>query len=278
MRSVVAAISAGVLLFLACTPQVPVRAKESPSKSVFSVAVMEHANEGPYRSQYRSIYSGTAFFIAPDGTALTNSHVVYPVRATRGQYRLLAIVGNEFYGATLICTSALPEDPQAKHPEGVLLSRDIAEIRLTLPQFPFEELGYGGITYARAHQGPLPSFPVLTLGTDPNVGDAVRVLGFGRNTSPLPYEWSAEGTVTTLRRTPDGTPVFGISFTREAEPGHSGSPVLDTEDRVVGIYTWHNMSDHTRGTAISRSALEPACPSPSGVPVPTGGEISPGRG
>jgi V8-like Glu-specific endopeptidase len=268
MRSVVAAIGAGLLLLLLCPPQVLVRAQESPSKSVFSVAVIEYANEGPYRSQYRSVYSGTAFFIASDGTALTNSHVVYPVRASQAQYRLLAIVGNEFYGATLICMSALPEDPQAKHPEGVMLSRDIAEIRVTLPQFPFDELGYGGIAYARAHHGPLPAFPVLTLGTDPNVGDTVRVLGFGRNTSPLPYEWSAEGTVITLRTTPDGTPVFGISFTREAEPGHSGSPVLDTEDRVVGIYTWHNMSDHTWGTAISRSALEPACPSPSGMQVP----------
>lgn len=268
MRSRVAVISVGVLVLFVCTRQMIVRAQASPSKSVLSVVVMERTNEGPYRSQYRSIYSGTAFFIAPDGTALTNSHVIYPLWATRGQYKLLAIVGKEFFGATLVCMSSLPEDPQAKHPEGVTLSRDVAEIRLTLPSFPFEELGYGGVTYARAHQGPLPSFPVLTLGTDPNVGDAVRVLGFGRNASPLPYEWSAEGTVITQRRTADGTPVFGISFTREAEPGHSGSPVLDTKDRVVGIYTWHNMSDQTRGTAISRSALEPACPSPSEAPVP----------
>lgn len=268
MSSFAAAISAGLLLLLASTPQVVVRAQESPSKSVFSVVVMEHANEGPYKSQYRAVSTGTAFFIAPHGTALTNSHVVYPVQAHPAQYRLLAIVGKEFYGATLICMSALPEDPRTKHPQGVMLSRDVAEIQVTPPQFPFDELEYGGIAYARAHQGPLPAFPVLALGTDPRVGDPVRVLGFGRNESPLPYEWSAEGSVSYLRGTPDGTPVFGISFAREAEPGHSGSPVLDSEDRVVGIYTWNSMSDRTRGTAISRSALEPACASPSGMQVP----------
>lgn len=140
------------------------------------------------------------------------------------------------------------------------LSRDVAEIKLVPPQFPFDQLSNGGVPYARAHRGPLPAFPALSRGADPSVGDGVRVLGFGRVASPLPYEWSAQGTVSRLGRAPDGTPVFGIDFTQEAEPGHSGSPVLNVLDQVVGLYTWHRLSDPAQGTAISASALTPACP------------------
>jgi S1-C subfamily serine protease len=250
----------GVLLVLAVAPRQPARAQQSPSRSVFQLVVMAHRVQGPYRSEYRSVSAGTAFFISPDGTALTNSHVVYPVRGDRVTYSLLAILDREFYGAALVCASALPRDPARPDPQGVALSRDVAEVRLVPPQFPFDQLSSGGIPYARAHRGPLPAFPALSLGADPSVGDGVRVLGFGRIESPLPYEWSAQGTVSGLGRAPDGTPVFGIDFAQEAEPGHSGSPVLNVLDQVVGLYTWHRLSDATQGTAISVSALTPACP------------------
>jgi S1-C subfamily serine protease len=265
MRRVRAAVAMGLALLLVGAPWLSLRAQESPSKSVFSIVVMTHSNEGPSRSLYHSVASGTGFFISPDGTALTNSHVVYAARADRVTYQLLAIVGNEFYGATLVCASDLPEDPLRPSPQGVGMVRDVAEIRLTPPQFPFDQLLYRNIPYARAHWGPLPAFPPLTLGSDPNIGEPVRVLGFGQVTSPVPYEWSAEGVVSDAGRAPDGTPVFGIVFSRAAEPGHSGSPVLNRQDLVVGIYTWHKISDPTSGTAISRSALDPACRAPGPV-------------
>jgi S1-C subfamily serine protease len=257
MRTCLAAAVTGVLLALG--PGSAVRGQEPPQRSVFVVVVMEHAMQGPYRSAYRGADYGTGFFVAPDGTAITSSHVVYPVRANPITYHLLAIVGREFYGAKLICASELPYDP-ATRSTGVPLSRDVAEIRLTSPDFPFEQLEYGNTLYASAHRGPLPAFPPLALAADPAVGDDVRVLGFGYLTqAPIPYEWSALGTVSRTRELPDGTPVFEVTMTREAEPGHSGSPVLNMSDQVVGVWNWVSERDPMKGTAIGSAALDPVC-------------------
>ncbi len=239
-------------------PVGPVQAP--PQRSVFIVAVMERAVQGPYQSGYHDVAYGTGFFIAPDGTAITSSHIVSPVRVDRITYQLLAVVGREFYGATLVCASDLPYDP-IKTTGPVRLSRDVAEIRLTPSPFPFDQLGYGNTLYATAHRGPLPQFPPLTLAPDPSIGDDVRVLGFGHlKDAPVPYEWSATGTVTRTRYLPDNTRVFEVTMSREAEPGHSGSPVLNMSDQVVGLWNWTSRSDPKNGTAISSTALNPVCP------------------
>jgi len=232
----------GLLAVLLCVPHGTANAQLSPSKSVFQIVVMEYENQGPYRSAYHSVSSGTAFFISPDGTALTNSHAVYEVRAHRSTDQLLAIVGNEFFGAKLVCASALPQGPAKAQSRGAYVGRDVAEIRVTPARFDFDQLTYRDIPYARAHTGPLQAFPALSLGPDPAVGDAVRILGFGHLAdSPLPYEWSAKGTVGKTRVTSDKTPVFEIAFTRDTEPGHSGSPVLNPQDQVVGLFTWQSL-------------------------------------
>jgi len=238
--------------------QVPSVGQQSPSKSVFHLDVMGH--EVGRGSSYRALQGGTGFFIASDGTALTNSHIVYPLLHDHVGYQLLAIVGDEFYGATLICASALPVDPARAGSKGVVVSRDVAEIRLTQSHIGFDELDYGGIPYAHAHRGPLPVFPALPLGADPGIGDAVRVLGFGfLQGAPLPYEWSAAGTVAAVGRASDGTHLFSVTFARDVEPGDSGSPVLNARDEVVGMHTWHAASDKTKGVEIGVSALVPAC-------------------
>ncbi len=231
-------------------------AQDSPSKSVFELVVMKHVVQG-YGTGYESVAAGTAFFIAPDGTALTSSHIVGPLQQDRVTYRLLAIVGNEFYSARLICASPLPAETAGR----TVLSRDVAEIRLVPSEFGVDQFSYRGVVLARPHRGPLPTFPALALAAVPAIGDAVRVLGFGRrNAAILPSEWSAAGAVDRLWNASDGTPVFSIKFAREAEPGHSGSPVLNARDQVVGVFTWFEASDHTVGLAISRAALDPACP------------------
>jgi len=102
---------------------------------------------------------------------------------------------------------------------------------------------------------------VLTLGEDPSVGVEIRVLGFGRlESSPIPYEWSARGTVKAVGTADDGTAVFGIFFARPGAPGQSGSPVLNAASEVVGTWNWFDRTDTERGVAIGVSALKPACP------------------
>ena len=223
-------------------------AQESPAKSILHLVIIKTEMRG-----YRSVAAGTAFFISPTGTALTNSHVVDLVRHDPAEYRLVAIIGREFYGAKIVCANPLPVEAEGH----VTPRRDVAEIQLTVPNFPFEEFEYDR---AWAHRGSLPTFPALRLGDAPATGDPVRVLGYGhREDMTLPSEWSATGAVSKLGTASDGTPLFSIKFDREAEPGHSGSPVLNMKSEVVGIFTWIGASDKTMGIAIGRAALDPAC-------------------
>jgi S1-C subfamily serine protease len=235
---------------------VRVDAQQPPGKSVIQLLVMRHQIESR-QSGYREETRGTAFLISTEGRAITNSHVVDVVRRHPATYKLLAILGNEFYSARVICASALSETING-HPT---LGRDIAEIQLTLSDFGSDEVTFAGIGRAREHQGTLPSFPALRIGKVPVPGDSVRVLGFGQQKNvTLPYEWSASGTVDELGHARDGTPVFSIKFDREAEPGHSGSPVLNMTGEVVGLFTWVSRDEPTVGIAISRASLDPACP------------------
>jgi len=257
MRTLLAAAILGAILPLA--PGESVKAQEAPQRSLVVVVVMEHVVQGPYQSGYYGVSRGTGFLIAPDGTAITSSHVVYRVRANPVTYQLLAIVGREFYGATLLCASDLPYDP-IKQSTSIPPSRDVAEIRLTPSTFPFDQLEYGRTLYASAHHGPLPTFPALTLAAEPEVGDDVRILGFGYlRDAPVPYEWSAAGTVSHMQTLQDGTQIFEVWMAQEAEPGHSGSPVLNTSDQVVGLFNWISRDEPKMGSAISSAALNPVC-------------------
>lgn len=237
----------GVLL-IGVSLTVQGRAQEFRLHSVFQVLVID-------KTTGHAVSAGTGFFIKADGTALTSSHIVYPVKARHLIYEALALLNREFYGVEIVCASDLPYDPTTTGVHGA--GRDVAEIRLVAPREP--ELTYDRIRVP-GHYGRLPTFPPIPLGDDPVVGDSVRILGFGDLTSPMPYEWSATGTVSGTGKAPDGTAVFNVTFTRKTEPGHSGSPVLNTKDQAVGIHTWHLALDPTTGLEISSSALRPACP------------------
>ena len=112
---------------------------------------------------------------------------------------------------------------------------------------------------ARAHIGPLPVFPVLPLADAPREQGQIRVIGFGRGSQPT-EKMSTPGTVTRTAIAKDGTPVFEIQSDERPERGSSGSPVLDDQNRVVGMYTWNDIQNTATGIAISSAALSRACP------------------
>lgn len=212
---------------------------------------------------YKSVESGTAFFISRDGTALTNSHLVYRAQSNPDRYQLLAVVDKEFYSARIVCASKLRDDPTKEGYAGVHAGRDIAEIKLEPSAFPFQGWGLQLRTgeylpIATAHRDSLPEFSFLTIAGYPGIGNHIHIVGFG-DISPVPYRWTATGQISGVGRASDGTEIFGVQFTRPAQPGNSGSPVFNDQDRVIGIWTWNTISQSDRGTAQSNSALQDPC-------------------
>jgi trypsin-like peptidase len=229
-----------------------VGAQPSPNASIFLVLVWRIAG------RQLETFGGTGFFIAADGTALTASHVVYETRTNR-TYHIAAIIGKEVYTAALICASELAIDPtKDKKAE---FSRDVAEIRVTANGADsIGDLTYRGAIFATAHRGPLPQFPFLKMAA-PHEGDEARTFGFGRlRAAPMPYPWSATGTVEHTFTFDDGTPGLQVRYSTPTEPGHSGSPVLNARGEVIGMHNWHSDTDRHLGTAVSSAALDPACP------------------
>lgn len=233
----------------------PTAGADDPAQAVFLLQVI------PRGDGSQSAVYGTAFFISSNGTALTNSHVVYLAARDPAQYALLAVVNREFYSASVVCTSRLGHDPTDPG-LNVRPSRDIAEIRLSPSTFPFArwqlKLPSGQpLLMVSAHRGVLPRFRSLTIAGHPSSGDQVRVIGFGHLFGP--QRWTATGQVRGIARTSDGTEIFGIDFNGPALPGNSGSPVLNPDDQVVGMWAWHSLSDANLGMAISNSAFLVPC-------------------
>lgn len=246
-----------VMACIAATPTFGQPA-EPPEGSVFQLLTLDTS-----QGQYREVEMGTAFFISADGTALTNSHVVYTASHDPRHYRLLALVGKEFYSVTVVCASSL-EDPGKS--EEVSPERDVALIKLTPSRFPFTQIGYTTSSgdeefIATAHLRSLPKFAALALGDNPTPGDHIRVVGFGTTAfTTRAARWVAEGTVGSAGTAEDGTPVFRIEFLNRPGPGGSGSPVLDDANRVVGMYTWTKVSSSAFSAAIAGSAVAAPCP------------------
>jgi len=253
-----------LLLMVACAVSAAIAtglagnaAEGEPDGAVFQLLTMAHEGD-----RYHPVEAGTAFFIDSQGTALTNSHVVYYARHDPSRFELLAVVGGEFYGATIVCASELRYAPSDAHT--VMLARDVAEVKVAPSRFLFTRLQWPQteIEYS-AHLTQLPTFPALALGPDPARGDRVRVVGFGRITERLvdnPGErWAAAGTVSATGLAPDGTTVFRVASVNRPRPGNSGSPVLGSEGRVVGMWTWNETSNFAFGVAIGSSALTPPC-------------------
>jgi hypothetical protein len=211
------------------------------------------------------VFGGTAFFIAPDGAALTDSHVVYRAKTDPAHYQLIALYRGEYYSAAVVCASRLAAPPS---PDGTLsaaaLGRDVAEIKLAPSRVAGTKvIQFRGGPQFTAHLSRLPVFPVLRLGPDPRRGMHVRVTGYGVVEERLrvtPWEqWTTSGVVSGIARADDGTPLFRITSTDAPRPGNSGSPVLDGTGEVVGIIVWAATNDFSFSAGIAASALKDPC-------------------
>src|SRR5579864_8208763 len=182
-----------VLLLVLSFPRM-LYAQVPPSAGVFQLVVMTRT--GGTRTEYHAVSAGTAFFIAADGRALTNSHVVYRARLDPVAFRLIAIVNQEFCGVTIISASVLPYDPTRIGAEGVSKCLDVAEIQLTRAQTAFDRLTFQNGASVNAHRARFPRFRRLGLGplpvwatTSPSSGLGVPMLRFrisGRRKGRLP--------------------------------------------------------------------------------------------
>ncbi|HLW59547.1 MAG TPA: serine protease [bacterium] len=238
-----------------------------PSNAVFMVHITDRDPVFNSTTQEYRVHSYgfcTAFFIGAEGTAMTNSHCGARVVKDPDKYRMIAIVGTEWYDVQMICASHLPYDATT-HPREVEFSKDVSEIKLipsdayagkkTTFYYPIKELEMR--PWATPHQGALPAFPFLVIDGHPQ-GD-VRVVGFGQ-IGAIPEKWTARGVVEKFFRARDGTETFGIEMDNgRAQPGDSGAPVLNGQNRVVGLWTWHDTTKSNMGYAQSNSVLRNFC-------------------
>jgi hypothetical protein len=236
-----------------------------PAAAVFQIKVVQLLPNG----LYLTVGQGTGFFIAPSGAAVTNSHVVLKALQDPFHYRLIALVGlqgeAEFYGVTIDCASTLSYDASQESGKApVTPSKDVAEIHLTPPTTPMkiwsEFLPTGRqVSLATAHSGPLPSFPALRVAGSASPGTHVRIIGYGTSIRSL-EKGTLRGEVARLQRTLDGTEIFRVSLEDQVERGYSGSPVLDDENQVVGVWTWSDSPNPTSvGDAQSNTVLVHPC-------------------
>jgi len=250
------AVICGLAAVTAVALVLPVGAQSKPVLGILEVLVLARSAVSTAPRQWMDFRAGTAFFIRPDGAALTASHVVYPVRQDPQTYELVAIWNGEFYGASVICASWLP--PTAMNHADMMTppQRDLAEIHLAPAHFTFNEIRREGVRYAVAHRGPLPTFPSLEAGPDPRVGDPVRVVSYVDFGTTVPHVQQNAGTVSGFDTARDGTRLVAMRLSAAPQPGASGSPVVNAHNQAIGVFAW---GFRDAGLAMTRRALDPVC-------------------
>ena len=253
------------MLFVALALPQPTGGQNSRTLDAVFMLVSVKRTGDAFHWHYQSVALGTAFFVSDDGTAITNSHVVYLAQRDPNSYHLVAVVGKELFSVETICASAVTADPEQPTADGTKLTRDVALVKVVPFNLPATDTwGYKEgdhfVKLADVHRGPLPRFQVLTVGDRPRVGDKVHIVGYGFQSILIhAQQWTADGTVASLGHLTDGTPAFLIESTLRPQKGNSGSPVLNGDDRVVGLWTWTLVSHADLSLAQGNPAFEHPC-------------------
>jgi hypothetical protein len=204
------------------------------------------------RMTLAGVYQGSAWFVRPQGRALTDAHVVGKVIEHPHRYGAIALIGNQFYGLRVLCSTPYGHEGSDG---SVVMRHDVAEVQVAdasgVPFATWENAATD--TLASGFVGRLPTFDTLTPGT-PHSGDSVTVAGFGV-LSPFIASYTATGHAAASYRLVDDTPVFDVEFDGlYASPGDSGAPVLNGQGQVVGMLTWYRPQNRAIWTAQEVSA------------------------
>lgn len=208
------------------------------------------------QKNYAVISYGTAFFISSNGHAVTASHVIDPFTRSPERYVLIALIGREFYGASVICAYPVPN---VVRPTQGPFYRDIAEVSIETSHFPFRTWAFArdnpDLTYT-PHEGPMPPFPPLWVASGAASG-AVHIPGFG-SVSGIPRLHVSRGTVTRAFQA-DGVPLIELSLTTPIQEGDGGAPILGTHGGVVGVLGRTDTAPAPHAYGISASVLASPC-------------------
>lgn len=203
----------------------------------------------------QAIYSGTGFFVNPDGVIVTNAHVVEP--AYKGDKEMQRLLLDEYVRRVAAEQGYNPEKVSPEIRKAILdrttFNDDTKVFNLVLlnrkRKLPFSVIRYGApvgegkdVALIRVD---VRNAPVLAMGDaeEVRIQDHVTVLGFpsAADTSLLSEESILEPTVTdgiiaARKALEDGTPV--LQFTAPVAEGNSGGPAINDRGEVVGIVTF----------------------------------------
>ena len=103
----------------------------------------------------------------------------------------------------------------------------------------------------------LPAFAPMALADGTPSSGNVRLPGYA-HISAIPRLFEATGTIDSTRRETDGTMILNMRFTNPDASGGSGGPILDTQNRVVGMNAW-NDADPSIGHGEGVEVLHKPC-------------------
>ncbi len=258
-RSAVIALLALLIAVVGPVPFVPAQRVDRVTTAVVRLHVLR--SEG---GRWLNFVWASGFFIDAAGTALTTSRFVRLARDQPNTYQMLVIKDGTFYGATLVCATAVTPRPGPLADDE--LEKDVAAVKIVASDLPFDTWAYNppegqSVVIARKHRGPLPVFQPLTFGPDPRIGDRVRMAAYGQllQLEPIPRPWSAEGQVTRVFTGNGGVPLFAVDLGSARVNWIPGAVVVNAEDLAVGLSAWSRSGPPAEEVSVSASTLREPC-------------------